>query len=248
MESTWLYAVGSVLAVSAVSFFGALTLALNAEHLKKILLYLVSFSAGAFFGDVFFHILPEVSEGGFTLQISLWILVGILFSFAIEKVIRWRHCHHEPSEDHPHPVAIMNLIGDGVHNFVDGLIIGASYLVSIPVGIATTAAVVFHEIPQEIGDFGVLLHGGFSRGKALLFNFVTALTAILGAVLALLLAGQIEGLTLIILPFAAGNFLYIAGSDLIPELHDHVSVKSSLLQFMIFVLGIAAMALLLLLE
>jgi zinc and cadmium transporter len=244
----WLYAIGSVVLVSLVSFIGAFTLALNTEHLKRILLYLVSFSAGAFFGDVFFHILPEVSADGFTLQISCWILVGILFSFAIEKVIRWRHCHLDATEQHPHPVAIMNLIGDGVHNFVDGLIIGASYLVSVPVGVATTAAVVFHEIPQEIGDFGVLLHGGFTKWKALFFNFLTALTAIAGAVVALILAGRVEHLAMIILPFAAGNFLYIAGSDLIPELHDHVSVKSSLLQFIMFTLGIAAMATLLLLE
>jgi zinc and cadmium transporter len=244
----WLYAIGSVILVSLVSFIGALALAMNTEKIKRILLYLVSFSAGAFFGDVFFHIFPEISEGGFTLQISLWVLIGVLFSFAVEKVIRWRHCHLEASEQHPHPVAFMNLIGDGVHNFVDGLIIGASYLVSIPVGIATTLAVTFHEIPQEIGDFGVLLHGGFSRGKALLFNFITALTSIVGAVVALVLAGSVESLTMIILPFAAGSFLYIAGSDLIPELHDHVSVKSSFLQFIVFMLGIAAMAVLLLLE
>jgi zinc and cadmium transporter len=247
--SIWAYTIGSVLLVSIISFVGALTLAFNQNTIKKILLYLVSFSAGAFFGDVFFHILPELSEeAGFTVQISLWILIGIIFSFSIEKLIRWRHCHMPTTKKHPHPVALMNLIGDGVHNFIDGLIIGASYIVSVPVGIATTMAVIFHEIPQEIGDFGVLLHGGFSRGKALLFNFFSALLAIGGAVLALLLTDYVSGLEMILLPFAAGNFLYIAGSDLIPELHAHVSVRSSVLQLLMFMVGIAAMAALLLLE
>jgi zinc and cadmium transporter len=224
-------------------------LAFSGKTLKKSLLYLVSFSAGAFFGDVFFHLLPELAqETGFTVQISAWILAGIVFSFLVEKVIRWRHCHTPTSEQHPHPVALMNLIGDVVHNFIDGLIIGASYLVSIPVGIATTAAVIFHEVPQEIGDFGILLYGGFTKAKAILFNFLTALTALVGTVLALGLGSSIEGITMFILPFAAGNFIYIAGSDLIPELHDHVSVQVSVLQLLCFVLGIAVMALLLLLE
>ena len=220
MPNVWIYSLVSVFIVSSISFLGLLTLAINAEKLKKILLYLVSFSAGALFGDVFIHLLPEiVKEVGFTLKISLYILVGIGFFFIIEKFIHWRHCHIPHSKDHIHPFAMMNLFGDGVHNFIDGLIIAASYLVSIPIGIATTIAVILHEIPSEIGDFGVLLHGGFSKGKALFFNFITALTAVLGAIVSLLISSYVDNLTTFLIPFAAGGFIYIAGSDLIPELH-----------------------------
>ena len=140
-----------------------------------------------------------------------------------------------------HPYALMNLVGDGVHNFIDGLIIGASYLASIPIGIATTVAIVLHEIPQEIGDLGVLLHGGFSRNKALFFNFLIALFAVLGAIIALLLGSVVEGLTGFLLPFAAGSFIYIAGSDLIPELHKEVKASKSFIQFLIFLLGVGVM-------
>jgi zinc and cadmium transporter len=247
--SPWSLTLASVVAVSAISFVGVLSLSMSAKRLTSILLYLVSFSAGAFFGDVFFHLLPEIAEAyGFTFQVSLWILAGIVFSFAVEKFVRWRHCHTPTSEDHPHPVAIMNLVGDGLHNLIDGMIIAASYLASIPLGIATTIAVVLHEIPQEIGDFGVLLHGGFSRKKALIANFLTACLSILGAIIALLLSNSVGWLTAALLPFAVGGFLYIAGSDLLPELHDHVSVKTSVWQLVMFVAGMAAMALLLLVE
>ena len=136
----------------------------------------------------------------------------------------------------------MNLFGDGIHNLIDGLIIGASYLVSIPVGITTTLAVILHEIPQEIGDFGVLLHGGFSKKKALLLNFATALTAVLGAILALVIGSHSVHLTTFLIPFAAGSFLYIAAADLIPELHKETNTKKSFLQLIMLILGIAVMA------
>ena len=209
---------------------------------------MVSFSAGALFGNAFIHLLPEaIEEAGFGLNVSLYLMFGIIFSFVIEKFIHWRHCHIT-SEEHVHPFAMMNLFGDGVHNFIDGLIIGASYLASIPVGIATTIAVILHELPQEIGDFGVLLHGGFSKGKALFFNFITALTAVFGAVIALVISSFVENITTFLVPFAAGTFIYIAGSDLIPELHKEVEVKKSLLQFVAIVLGVLVMMLLLLLD
>lgn len=210
--------------------------------LGKILIYMISFAAGALLGDAFFHLLPEVvAEMGFTIWISFYVMVGIGLSFFVEKVVRWRHCHHVTTADHPHPFAWMNLFGDGVHNFIDGLIIGASYLVSVPVGIATTVAVILHEIPQEIGDFGVLLHGGFSKGKALLLNFLTALTAIVGVFIALLMASYVEGITGILIPLAAGGFIYIAVADLIPELHKEVAVSRSILQFLFGTLGVALM-------
>src|SRR3989338_9198941 len=193
MLNVWIYSIVSVIIVSLMSFVGVLTLSIKAENLKKILLYLVSFSAGALFGDAFIHLLPEiVEEAGFGLSISLYLMLGIGISFIIEKFIHWRHCHLPNSKEHVHPFAMMNLFGDAVHNFIDGLVIGASYLASIPVGIATTLAVIFHELPQEIGDFGVLLHGGFSKAKALFFNFVTALTAVFGAAISLLISPYVE--------------------------------------------------------
>ncbi len=244
------YTLISVLIVSLISLVGILTLSIRTKTLKKSLIYLVSFSAGALLGDVFIHLLPEVvEESGFELNISFYILTGILFSFIIEKVINWRHCHHPTTKEHPHPFAIMNLIGDFLHNFVDGLIIGASYIASIPVGIATTIAVVLHEIPQEIGDFGVLLHGGFSKSKALLMNFITALSAIIGSLVSLILVSNTESSLTFLIPFAAGNFLYIAGSDLIPELHRYeFTTKGSILQLLAIILGILIIASLLLLE
>src|SRR3989344_6048522 len=245
-SSAFLYALLSVLVVSLISLAGLATFSIKVEKLRKVLLYLVSFAAGALFGDVFLHLLPELTEGiGFTIQSSFIILGGISFSFVIEKFVHWRHCHLPTTSAHPHPVATMNLVGDGVHNFIDGLIIGASYLVSLPVGIATTVAVALHEIPQEIGDFGILLHGGYSRGKALFMNFVLALTAILGVIIAIFIGSRIDGLITLLIPFAAGTFIYIASSDLIPELHKEVSVAKSFMQLVFFFAGIGLMLLLL---
>ena len=236
----WFYALVSVTAVSLISFVGVLTLAFRESRLKKILIYMVSFAAGALLGDSFLHLLPEVvKEGGFGLSVSLSLMAGIVFFFVLEKIIDWHHHHGTEGQTHVHPLAITNLLGDAFHNFLDGVIIGVSYLVSIPAGIATTLAVMLHEIPQEIGDFGVLLHGGFSKAKALLFNFFSAFLAVIGAVLALVLGSQIESITAILVPFAAGSFIYIATADLIPELHKEVNVRKSLLQLGAFVLGIA---------
>jgi len=250
MQGVWFYTILSVFIVSIISFVGVLTLSIKTEKLKKFLIFLVSFSAGALLGDAFIHLLPEViEESGFTLLVSGFVLSGIFFSLFIEKIIHWNHCHMPITKGHVHTFSIMNLVGDGVHNFIDGLIIGASYLVSIPVGIATTIAVVLHEIPQEIGDFGVLLHGGFTKKKALFSNFLTAVTAIIGAIVALLLSSSVENLVLFLVPFAAGNFIYIACTDLIPELHkDSVKISHSLLQVVFFLLGIAVMFSLILLE
>ena len=181
MADAFYYSIISVVIVSLVSFIGIATLSMQISRLKKILIYLVSFSAGALFGDAFIHLLPEiVEEAGFEFIISLYTLTGIAVFFVLEKVVQWHHYLLPHTKEQSHPFAIMNLVGDGVHNFIDGLIIGASYLAGIPVGIATTIAVIFHEIPQEVGDFGVLLHGGFKIKKAVLFNFLTAALAILG--------------------------------------------------------------------
>jgi zinc and cadmium transporter len=247
----WIYALASVALVSIVSLVGILTLSVNAARLRSVLIYLVSFAAGALFGDAFFHLLPEAAEeaGGLTLELSSAVLGGILLFFAVEKIIHWRHCHlpHD-DHDHVHPFAMMNLVGDAVHNFIDGIIIGISYIVSIPVGVATTIAVVLHEIPQEIADFGVLLHGGFTKKKALFYNFLVSLSAVVGTILALILGTRVEGMAGVLVPLAAGGFIYIAGADLIPELHKEVEVKKSVMQFFVILLGFAVMASLLLLE
>jgi len=238
----WLYSLGSVIIVSLIAFVGMFTLSIKVEKLKKILIYLVSFSAGALFGDAFFHLLPHtVAEYGFTVNVSMYLLSGIILFFILEKFIHWRHCHLPNTKDHIHPFAYTNLLGDALHNFIDGLIIGISYIVSIPVGIATTIAVILHEIPQEIGDFGVLIHAGFTRKKALFMNFLSALTAIIGAVVALVIAFMFENVTMFLLPLAAGGFIYIAGSDLIPELHKETRPIRSLIQLVFFILGVLIM-------
>ena len=239
----WLYSIISVLIVSLISFSGALTLAIKKEKLKDLLIYFVSFSAGALLGDVFIHLLPEVVEE-YNHSISLifiYVLVGILTSFILEKIICWRHCHLPITKNHIHNFAWMNLWGDFFHNFIDGLTIAASYLLNTGAGIATTLAVAFHEIPQEIGDFGVLLHGGFKVKKALFLNFLTALSAFIGAIVSLLLNNKIEHLTLFLVPFAAGNFIYIASSNLIPELHKETEIKKGLIQTITFLLGVLVM-------
>ncbi len=249
MLNVWFYSIFSVIIVSLISFVGIFTLSVKEKRLKKFLIYLVSFSTGALLGDAFIHLLPSVvKEYGFGLSISLSVLSGIALSFVIEKFIHWRHCHNTGNGKHIHPFAIVNLYGDSIHNFIDGLIIGAGYLVSIDVGIATTIAVILHEIPQEIGDFAILLHGGFTKGKALFYNFITAITAIVGLAVSLLSGLYINNILAFLVPFSAGSLIYIAGSDLIPELHKEVAAKKSVIQFALFLLGIFTMFILLYLE
>lgn len=248
MLEIWLYSLLSVFLVSCISLIGLFTLSIKENTLKKILLYFVSFSVGGMLGDAFIHLLPESIKFNTELNLSFLILLGIITSFAVEKFVQWRHCHIPTSIKHPHPFAIMNIIGDSVHNFIDGLIIGVSYLTSIQIGIATTLAVMFHEIPQEMGDFSVLIYGGFKRNKALFLNFVTALTAVAGAIISLLIGSYFESLTNFLLPFAIGNFIYIASSDLIPELHKEIKPSKSFVQLLMLLFGIGIMYLLLFIE
>ena len=245
----WIYSIVSVFLISLVSLIGVLALSLNRDRLAKLTLFLVSFAVGGLFGDAFIHLLPEsFQELGTNLSVSLYVISGILIFFVLEKFLRWRHCHIPTSEEHMHPLATINLVGDAVHNLIDGMLVGASYMVSLPIGIATTLAVIMHEIPQEVGDFGVLIHAGLSVKKALALNFLSALTAMLGVILAIVLGSEIEGFSLSLLPITAGGFLYIAGSDLIPELHHEVKVLRSLLQFVMILLGVGVMAMLIILE
>ena len=245
----WFYSLASVFIVSIVSLVGLFTISVETERIKKWLIYLVSFSAGALFGDAFLHLLPEIiEEGSFTMNTSLLILGGIFIFFVIEKGVHMQHYHFPHKKGHVHSFAIMNLIGDGFHNFLDGLIIGASYLVNVQVGIATTVAVVLHEIPQEIGDFGVLIHGGFSRRKALFFNLLSAFFAVLGTFVSLMVGSYFGKIQLAIIPLAIGGFIYIAGSNLIPELHKDFEIKKTILEFATFLAGILVMFALLFLE
>ncbi|MDO8628706.1 MAG: ZIP family metal transporter [Nanoarchaeota archaeon] len=243
----------SVIIVSCISFVGVVSLVLSKSLLHRLLLYMVGFSAGALLGDAFLHLLPESVESLPIVTVSLVALLGIVVSFAVEKFVQWRHVHHadvQEIKEHGHKVfASMNLIGDAVHNFIDGMIIAGSYLVSFPLGLSTTFAVALHEIPQEVGDFAVLLHGGLKLKKALWFNFLSGMTAILGAAVALLLRSAVENISVYLSSFAIGGFIYIAATDLIPELHkERYSVGSSSKQLIALMLGMVVMAALLWLE
>jgi zinc and cadmium transporter len=243
------YTLASVVLISLISFVGAVTLVLNKTLLHKSIFILVSLAVGALLGDVFIHIIPEAYEAiGNSTFVSLAIIAGIIMFFILEKALHWHHHTAEHAEEHEHPIGRLLLVSDGVHNFIDGLIIAAGYMVSIEVGIATTIAVILHEIPQEIGNFGVLLHAGYSKTKALWFNFLSALTAIAGAGVALLLGNITEQFAMWLLPVAAGGFIYVALSDLIPELHKSNRGGQSIVQVIAIIIGVAAMAALLTLE
>ena len=242
MLTIYLYTIASVIIVSLISLIGVFILAIKQNNLNKLTIFLVSLSAGTLLGDSFLHLIPEAVEKNNGTATWLWLLFGILSFFILEKVIHWRHCHLPTTEDHPHPFGLMNLVGDGLHNFLDGMIIAGSFLVSVNLGIATTIAIIAHEIPQEISDFGVLLHAGFSRAKALLLNLLSASLAIVGSLLALMAGGRTENFTNFIIPFAAGNFIYIATSDLFPELKkDCTKLHQAFLQLASIILGIGIM-------
>lgn len=243
----YIYAFGSVVLVSLISFVGIFTLALREDLLRKYVFVLVSLAVGALVGDVFLHLVPEsfaATENA--LLPSLLIIAGIFIFFVFEKFLHWHH--HSQRCQSPHPVGRMILFSDGVHNFLDGLIIGASYLLSIEVGLATTLAVILHEIPQEIGDFGVLLYSGYSKTKALWYNFLSALFAVVGVAAVFLIGRWSDDLASYLIPLAAGGFTYVALSDLVPELNREANIPSRyLIQFASIAVGVLVMVLLLLL-
>ncbi len=238
----WVGAVGSTLLVSLLSFTGIFFLAMRAARLKQIIFVLVSFAVGALFGNTFFMLIPESFEQiGNPQLIGLLVVSGLIVMFILEKFIHWHHCHNVSHTHDAAPLGYISLITDSLHNFTDGVLVAAAWMASPGVGIATTLAVVVHEIPQEISDFGVLLHAGFSKKKALFLNFFAACAAIVGAVFTVMLGSLTENIVLFILPFAAGGFIYLAGSDLIPELHRESSVRKSLIQLAAIVTGITLM-------
>jgi len=229
----------SVTVVSLVSFIGVLFVGQKEAFVGRILMALVGFASGSMIGAAFFNLIPETMEGTEQTGQVIWpqlVVTGIVFFFIMEKFLYWRHCHDGKCE--VHMFAYLNLIGDGLHNFVDGMAIAASFLFSSALGFATTLAVVFHEIPQELGDFGVLLYGGFGKKKALTYNFMSALTAVGGALTIYFLAFYVRGLERFLIPFAAGGFIYIAATDLMPELHRGTQGKESLVQLFSLLTGI----------
>ena len=238
----YFYIFGGVFLVSVLSLLGIFFLSFSPRFITKITLLLVSFSAGTLLGDSFLHLLPEASENnGAGLSIWLWLIAGLVFFFILEKIVHWRHCHIQTGPAHPHALGIMNLVGDSLHNFFDGVIIAGSFMAGIPIGWATLIAVIAHEIPQEVGDCGVLLYAGYSRKKTLFLNFLTALTAILGALVAVFLGSRAAGFSTWIIPFTAGGFIYIATADLIPELKKETAARQSLIQLIFILSGIGLM-------
>lgn len=255
----WIPTLAAVGIVSLVSLVGALALTLPGLRSHRFLLVLVAVAAGTLVGDAFFHLIPEAShaweERGLA-DMGLFAVAGFVAFFALEVVVRSRHSHLERAtpevhgHDHDHgaatapavaPYAWTNLVGDGIHNFLDGAVIATAFLVDVPLGIATTIAVVIHEVPQELGDFAVLLRSGMAPAKALLFNLASAVMAVIGAVLILALGIDVAILEAYGLPFIAGAFLYIAAADLIPELHHHSRGREAALIFLSFVIGVGLM-------
>ena len=246
---SYILAILSVVAVSLVSLAGVFTLSIREEIIKRYVFMLVSLAVGALLGDAFIHLIPEAFESSNnSIMVSLLIISGILVFFVLEKFLHWHHHGEDTEEDHVHPVGKLVLFSDGVHNFIDGIIIGTSFMASNSLGVATTIAVILHEIPQEIGDFAVLLHSGYTRNRALWLNFLSALTAVLGTIVSFVFGNFAETFSAMILPLAAGGFIYIAVADLIPELHKTKIVKHSILQFGALLLGVLLMLALLWVE
>jgi zinc and cadmium transporter len=230
----------SVTAVSLIAFIGVLFIGLKEDKLKRLTTILVGFASGTLLGGAFLHLLPESLTPENDQMTVLWyVIVGIVSFFALEKFLYWRHCHEK--ECPTHTFVYLNLVGDGIHNFIDGMVIAATFMIGFELGFATTLAVIFHEVPQEIGDFGVLVYGGLSRKKALIYNFISAVTAILGALATYFLA-YLRSIEALLVPFAAGGFIYIAATDLMPELHKKSHAGESIVQLFMILLGIGLMA------
>jgi len=230
----------STFIVSLISLIGAITLCIKEKLLEDILFGLVGFSAGALIGGALLHLLPEALEKEKGISVFYYLISGIVAFFLLERYFHWRHCHEGTCDIHA--FTYLNLVGDGLHNFIDGLVIATSFTISIKLGLVTTLAIILHEIPQELGDFGVLVYGGFSKQKALFFNFICALLAVAGAVVGYLILNVTTGFSAFLIPFTAGGFLYIATSDLIPEIHKERAPWRSALAFFTFLLGIILMA------
>jgi len=246
MNTTIIFTLIAVLSVSLISAIGLVGFLFSESILKKISGGLVALAVGALFGDVFIHILPEISENWTTVT-SVSILSGIVFFALVEKVLHWHHHHgsHKDCDHKSQPAsATMLVIGDAVHNFIDGALIATSFLVSFELGLATTVAVILHEIPQEISDFGALIALGVKAKKAFWLNLLSALTAVIGALLVFIVGDQTDTFTTYLLPFTAGGFIYVAGTDLLPEIKTTTKISNIFWHLGLIILGISLMVLL----
>lgn len=233
---TWIVASG--LLMSAIALVGSITLILPAPALDRLLLPLVAFAAGSLLGGAFFHMLPVAfSANPDTTVIGVAVVSGFTVFFVLEQFLHWHHCHLA-SGDCKQPMTYLLLVGDGLHNFLGGLAIAGIFLTDIRAGIAAWIAAALHEIPQELGDFGVLVRGGWSKPRALLFNVLSGLTFLLGGLVAY--AASFRSDLSWLIPFAAGNFIYIAAADLVPEVNKHGNsdIRTNLVHLVSFMLGL----------
>ncbi|MBT8066210.1 MAG: ZIP family metal transporter [Gammaproteobacteria bacterium] len=223
--------------MSAIAMVGSVTLVLKPATLDRLLLPLVAFAAGSLIGGAFFHMIPAaVIEIGDILNVGVLVVAGFTVFFLLEQLLHWHHCHRA-SSDCKQPLTYLILIGDGLHNFLGGLAIAGTFLIDIRLGITSWLAAAAHEVPQELGDFGVLVHGGWSKRRALLFNVLSGLTFLLGGLVSYALSFQMN--ISWVIPFAAGNFLYIGASDLVPEVNKHHDLRANAVHLLAFVLGLA---------
>jgi zinc and cadmium transporter len=238
--------IGASLLVSFSSLSGLFVLWIKPEKLQKIVPYLVALAVGVLLGDAFIHLIPDaVKRQGSVSMVCLMTLMGVFIFFILEKIVRWRHDHQGDfraiDQNTIQPMAKMNLVGDAIHNFVDGVLIAGSFLTDPILGVTTAFAIIAHEIPQEIGDVGALIFGGFSPKQAVLYNFYCSLTVVVGAIFTLFLSQIAESSLVFLLPIAAGGFIYIATTDMMPALHTHSSLRNLFGQSAIFASGILFM-------
>ena len=234
--SVFAWIVLSGVLMSALALSGSLTLLLPSATLDKLLLPLVAFAAGSLIGGAFFHMIPAaLAANSSPLQMGIAVVSGFSVFFVLEQLLHWHHCHRASAEC-KQPLTYLILIGDGLHNFLGGLAIAGTFLIDIRLGITTWLAAAAHEVPQEIGDFAVLVHGGWSKRRALVFNVISALTFLLGGLLSYALSFRMDVTWLV--PFAAGNFLYIGASDLVPEVNKHGNTKANAVHLLAFVAGL----------
>lgn len=235
--TTFLWILGGGILMSALALVGSTTLLLTESALRRWLLPLVAFAAGSLIGGALFHMIPAAEASlGSRLEVYVWVAVGFSLFFGLEQFLHWHHCHRA-SADCKQPLTYLILLGDGLHNFLGGLAIAGAFLMDIRLGITAWLAAAAHEVPQELGDFGVLVHGGWEKRKALLFNVLSGLTFLVGALLAYGASLQVDVRALV--PLAAGNFLYIGASDLVPEVNKAHSLGTNLVHFGAFAAGLA---------
>jgi zinc and cadmium transporter len=236
--STLLWLVVTGLLMSALALVGSVTLLLKAATVERLLLPLVALAAGSMLGGALFHMIPAALVSMPVTQASIYVALGFLMFFGLEQFLHWHHCHRASAACRK-PLTYLILLGDGLHNFLGGLSIAGVFLVDVRAGLAAWLAAAAHEVPQELGDFAALVHGGWTKKSALLFNLLSGLTFPVGALLAYAASSRFDVSWLV--PLAAGNFIYIGASDLVPEVNKQHSLVSSVIHFAAFASGLALM-------